>query len=74
LEFPTIFMKDERPEELKQPYISEEEYKSRYGEDVTVPASVRLEEGELEDGEVPALSSDVDSQRVLEVLARDLAG
>lgn len=74
LEFPTIFMKDERPAELKPPFITEEEYKSRYGEDVTVPGSITLEDGEVEEGEAPALSSDVDSQKVLEVLARDLAG
>lgn len=74
LEYPTIFMRDERPEELKEPYLTEDEYKTRFGEDVTVPILATLEEGEIEDTDAAALTAPVDTEKVLEVLARDLAG
>lgn len=74
LEYPTIFMRDVRPEELQEPYMTEEEYMTRFGEDITVPILATLEEGEIEEKEAASLPAQVDTEKVLEVLARDLAG
>lgn len=74
LEFPTIYVKYESPDQLLKPFISETEYQQRHGADKPINITEHLEDGEVEEVDTTALPTNVDSKKVLEVLARDLAG
>lgn len=73
LEYPTVYVKNESPEELEEPFISQDEYQKRHGDDIPINLALPLEEGELEETTEPNLPA-VLPEKVLEVLARDLAG
>lgn len=74
VEFPTIYVKSEPPERLSMPFITEAEYQERYGADIPINVTVSLEDGEIQEPDGVTLPTEVDSQKVLEVLARDMAG
>lgn len=74
LEFPTIYVMNESPEQLTSPFITEAEYQQRHVTDAPVSLAAPLEDGEVEETETVPLPTDVNSQKVLEVLAKDLAG
>lgn len=74
LEFPTIYVKFEAPEQLSLPFISEVEYQQKHGTDAPNNIVERLEEGELEELDTLTIPASVDTKKVLEVLAQDLAG
>ncbi|KAK5955472.1 hypothetical protein OHC33_003110 [Knufia fluminis] len=73
LEYPTVYVKNESPEELKDPFISQDEYQKRHGDDIPINLAPPLEDGEIEDPTESSLPVDVIPEKVLEVLAQDLA-
>ena len=73
LEFPTFYIRQETPEALPAPFITEENYNELYGTDVTVDLPTYVPNDDLEDGEVIDLEK-IDEKRVLEVLQEDLNG
>lgn len=74
LEFPTIYVMYELPEQLTLPFITEAEYKQSHESDVSTDMVAPLEDGEVDELDTVALPTDVNSLKVLEVLAKDLAG
>jgi len=74
LEFPTLYVKSESPEQLVEPFISQDAYQERHGGDVPVDVEAPLEDGEVEDLAGAALPANLIPEKVMEVLARDLAG
>ncbi len=74
LEFPTIHVKTESPEQLKEPFISQDEYHKRHGDDVPIDLAMPVEDGEIEEPSEPSRAADVVPENVMAVLARDLAG
>lgn len=71
LEFPTIYAIHTSSSGLEEPYITLEDYKAKYGADIALNLTSYLEDGEVEDV-IPAPVADVDSRKVMEVLAQDL--
>lgn len=73
LEFPTFYVREEAPENLPKPYITDQKYEEMYGCEVhvTLPTYVSdVQAGTEEQTTLP----DIDEQKVLEVLQKDLAG
>ena len=75
LEFPTIYIKSESPDQLKEPFIAQEEYQKRHGDDIPVNLTVPLEDGQIDEPSEPSLAAagEIVPEKVLEVLARDLS-
>ena len=73
VEFPTIYIRDEAPEELSEPFILESTYLEQHGEDVMVPTQLMPPPDTVPPPavDVPSMDS-IDSQKVLEVLNQDL--
>ena len=74
LEFPTFYVLKESPTELRAPYITQEEYDKRHGDDIPINLNAPLEDGEVEETKEEALPASMLPEQVLEVLAQDLAG
>lgn len=72
LEFPTIYALYTAPGDLKEPHITLESYEAKHGTDITLNLTSHLEDGEVEDA--PSMPTDVDSHKIMEVLAQDLGG
>lgn len=77
MEYPTVYVKDQPPDQLQPPFTSEERYLSEYGEDVTVPDKKVEEEEEGEIREEPTVPEEViqalqDPSKLLSVLQADL--
>ena len=68
LEHPTVYVREEPPDELQKPFVLEQVYLKDHGEDVVVSAETQLESTRESD---PALSA-LDSHKILEVLKADL--
>jgi HIT zinc finger len=71
VEFPTIYVRDEAPDALSEPFVLEKVYLEQHGEDISVPAQPKLFFDLAVTPDSPPLDS-VDSQKVLEVLKHDL--
>lgn len=73
LEFPTLYVLRDSPEDLKLPFITESKYLEKHEDDVGVklPTYGTTEPAE---NSITALSDDVDEKKVLEVLRKDIAG
>lgn len=76
IDFPTIFVKYESPEQLCLPYITYAEFQRRHGTSGAAAVTIeQLEDGEVDEPEsTMTVPKDVDTKKVLEVLAQDLAG
>lgn len=68
LEHPTIYVREEPPDKLQDPFILECDYLQNHGADVVVPLALQLESTKEAD-QVPTT---LDSNKVLEVLKADL--
>jgi len=75
LEFPTIYVKNESPDQLEEPFISQHAYEKRHGDDIPVNLTAPLEDGEIDEpsGSSSAAAAEIAPEKVLEVLARDLS-
>ncbi|KAK4935197.1 hypothetical protein LTR10_023697 [Elasticomyces elasticus] len=73
LEFPTFYVRQELPEALPEPFITEEKYDNHYGKEIPIdlPAYVP---NDTATNEPPTSLADIDEQKVLEVLQKDLTG
>ena len=74
LEFPTFYVISQSPELLQPPYISQEKYEQQHGGDVPINLAMPLEDGEITEPNESTLVAGVLPEKVMEVLARDLAG
>lgn len=74
LEFPTIYVKSESSDQLVEPFIGQDDYRKRHGDDIPINLAVPLEDGEIEESAGTALPANLIPEKVMEVLARDLAG
>ncbi|KIW13164.1 hypothetical protein PV08_08351 [Exophiala spinifera] len=72
LEFPTFYVREEPPESLPEPFISEEKYTQLYGSQMDVSLPAYSAPGN--DDSHPQPLTDIDEQKVLEVLQQDLTG
>jgi len=73
LEFPTFYVRHEPPEALSEPFVTEEKYEQLYGSEISInlptfPADTKQDEQELKS------LAQIDEQKVLEVLQKDLTG
>lgn len=75
LEFPTLYVKNESPDQLEEPFISQHAYEKRHGDDIPVNLTAPLEDGEIDEpsGSSSAAAAEIAPEKVLEVLARDLS-
>lgn len=73
LEFPTFYVKDEGPEQLSKPFITEEKYNEVYGSEIPVQLPTYAPKETTVSEEAGALTA-IDETRVLEVLQKDLMG
>ncbi|EXJ94039.1 hypothetical protein A1O1_02432 [Capronia coronata CBS 617.96] len=73
LEFPTFYVREEAPEDLPEPYITDQKYEQLYGSEVGLDLPTYASDSKGETGEQTSLA-DIDEKRVLEVLQKDLAG
>ena len=71
VEFPTIYVRNEAPEALSEPFVLESTYLEQHGEDVMVPPHPALLLETVSPPAGPSVES-IDSQKVLEVLKQDL--
>jgi hypothetical protein len=71
LEFPTLYARQEPPDALPLPFITEDQYNTKYGLDVGPSLPTYETKEDLEDGEINDLRS-IDERKVLEVLQQDL--
>ncbi|KAL6251837.1 hypothetical protein RBB50_002047 [Rhinocladiella similis] len=72
LEFPTFYVREEPPESLPEPFISEEKYIQLYGSDFPISLPT-YSAPESNDSQKKPLT-DIDEKKVLEVLQQDLTG
>ena len=70
LEFPTFHVRDESPEQLSRPYITEEKYNEMYGSEVPIELPTYASK-DIPASEANALA-EIDETKVLEVLQKDL--
>jgi hypothetical protein len=70
LEFPTFHVRDESPEQLSSPYITEEKYNEMYGSEVPIDLPTYASK-DIPVSEADALAA-IDENKVLEVLKKDL--
>ena len=70
LEFPTIFILRESPENLRPPFISDEEYTQKHGHEALNLVPGETENTHLQEHDVQ--STQLDEKKVLEVLQKDL--
>ncbi|EXJ92287.1 hypothetical protein A1O3_00837 [Capronia epimyces CBS 606.96] len=73
LEFPTFYVREEAPGNLPEPYITEQKYDELYGSEVILDLPAYAPKDKVEDEE-NSLLPDIDENKVLEVLQKDLAG
>jgi HIT zinc finger len=69
LEFPTVYVREEPPEELTGPFILEQDYSQKHGEDLVVHTHPVLESTD----DSTSSPSTLDSNKILEVLKQDLS-
>lgn len=71
LEFPTIYIRNEAPGHLAEPFILESEYAKRYGDQTSasLPALDNTAPANADDEQAP---SQIDEKKILEVLQKDL--
>lgn len=70
LEFPTIYVKHEPPDQLQLPFILEEQYLAQHGDTIPVQLGKPVEDGEiLEDTDVEAVAGKTDVRQIQELLA-----
>lgn len=72
LEFPTFYVREEPPDSLPEPFISEEKYTQLYGSEV--PISLPTYAAPDDTGSQKKPLPDIDEKKVLEVLQQDLTG
>lgn len=70
LEFPTFLVRDESPEKLSKPYMTEEKYNEMYGSEVPIELPTYPSK-DIPVSEANALAA-IDENKVLEVLQKDL--
>ena len=71
LEFPTIFIRNESPDQLTKPFILEEDYANKYGDQAfasTTSFDNAARSNHIDDPD----ASQIDEKRILEVLQKDL--
>lgn len=72
LEFPTIYVREDTPEKLAEPFITEDQYAELYGHDVP-PINLPVDRPrEMARPESSAAMDGVDGQRIVDVLQQDL--
>ena len=69
LEFPTVYVRDETEYELPAPFILEQDYLQKHGEDIVVMPQAELESAEPTTNAPETL----ESSKILEVLKQDLS-
>lgn len=74
LEFPTFYIRQEAPENLPEPFITEEKYDQVYGSEVTANLPTYAPPDNLDETEKVSSLPNIDEKTVLEVLQKDLAG
>ena len=72
LEFPTVFLRPESPDRLREPYMIEAEYLKRYGEDAYAQVATFWEAAPVKKITEP-VPTNIDDRKVMEVLKKDLA-
>lgn len=83
LEYPTIYVKHESPDQLPVPFMLESTYLTEHGEDITIPSTTKPDteedEEEEEEGEIAeqqiaptTLQALTDPKKLLSVLQQDL--
>ncbi|KAK5059952.1 hypothetical protein LTR84_009835 [Exophiala bonariae] len=73
LEFPTFYVKEESPEQLSEPYMTEEKYNEAYGSDIPLELQTFAPKDSSAPEEAKPLTA-IDESKVLEVLQKDLMG
>ncbi|EXJ75179.1 uncharacterized protein A1O5_01875 [Cladophialophora psammophila CBS 110553] len=73
LEFPTFYVRQEGPENLPAPFITEENYNEQYGTEIPVNLPTYAPEDKADGPDLVSLDN-IDEKRVLEVLQKDLNG
>ncbi|OAP64813.1 hypothetical protein AYL99_00785 [Fonsecaea erecta] len=73
LEFPTFYVRQEAPQDLPAPFITEENYNEHYGAEIPVSLPTYTP-GNTADEEKLASLDNIDEKKVLEVLQKDLNG
>ncbi|KAI1615715.1 hypothetical protein EDD36DRAFT_486035, partial [Exophiala viscosa] len=71
LEFPTIYVRQEPPEALAEPFITEEKYDDHYGKEIPISLPAYAP-NDTHLNEPPTSLDDIDEKKVLEVLQKDL--
>lgn len=75
LEFPTFYVREEAPEDLPEPFITDEKYNELYGMeipiDINLPTYSPADTCNVDD---QLARADIDEKKVLEVLQKDLDG
>lgn len=70
LEFPTFHVREESPEQLSKPYITEEKYNEVYGSELPIELPTFASQDVSASEEVNVLAG-IDENKVLEVLQKD---
>jgi len=70
VEFPTIYVLEQSPGQLLEPYVTEEEYLQKHESEM--PADLPLFNTSTDDEVEPLLAETIDESKVLEVLQQDL--
>ncbi|KIW82083.1 hypothetical protein Z517_05110 [Fonsecaea pedrosoi CBS 271.37] len=73
LEFPTFYVRQEAPQDLPAPFITEERYNEQYGAEVTINLPTYSPGNKVDEEKLAALDN-IDETKVLEVLQKDLNG
>ncbi|KAK5224516.1 hypothetical protein LTR99_004781 [Exophiala xenobiotica] len=73
LEFPTFYVRREPPEALSEPFVTEEKYEQLYGSEIPINLPTFAADTKQDEQEQKSLAQ-IDEQKVLEVLHKDLTG
>ncbi|KIW98005.1 uncharacterized protein Z519_01589 [Cladophialophora bantiana CBS 173.52] len=73
LEFPTFYVRQEGPQNLHAPFITEENYNEQYGTEIPVNVPTYAPENKADEPNLVSLDN-IDEKKVLEVLQKDLNG
>lgn len=73
LEFPTFYVRQETPDALPEPFVTEEKYNELYGSAIPIQLPTYDPINKADEGMAPAMQ-DIDEKKVLEVLQKDLDG
>ncbi|KIW34171.1 uncharacterized protein PV07_00966 [Cladophialophora immunda] len=73
LEFPTFYVRQEAPQDLPAPFITEKNYEEKYGTELSINLPTYASEDKADEEHIVSLDN-IDEKKVLEVLQKDLDG